>query len=151
MSAPGNDGKEGAGGMTDRTPDPAGEGTHRASERASTRVRKWLAPRMDGVPSELLSWLEVEENRPDEDRPDEEGDPAYPDGGDVHDVGRSLERRGVESLRRAMAGPGRNRDSAFHLLAADAYLTWSAEALLESSDPESALRALLRRVAAAGG
>jgi hypothetical protein len=38
-----------------------------------------------------------------------------------------------------MAHPGRVRENAFHLLAADALLTYACEAALESDDPEAAL------------
>lgn len=115
---------------------------------------------MDGVPAELQPWLEgfpegsaeassgalrdgCGDDLP-EGASDRRADP------EAEGVGPELARWGVEALRRAMGAPGRNRDSAFRLLAADAYLTWSSEALLESPDPETALRALLRRVADEG-
>jgi len=47
------------------------------------------------------------------------------------------------ALRAAAARPGRVRESAFDLLAADALLTYACEAALESEDPEGALDALL--------
>ncbi len=115
---------------------------------------------MDGVPAELRPWLEGSREGPAEGsagglpdgRPKDvpEGASHHPAGPGAEEAGPELARRGVEALRRATDAPGRNRDSAFHLLAADAYLTWSSEALLEGPDPEAALRALLRRVADEG-
>lgn len=96
-------------------------------------MERWLAERMERVPAEFRSWLDVDEED---------------EGAENRAVGRALERRGVGVLHEAMGAPGRNRDSAFRLLAADAYLTWSAEATVEGSDPETELRALVRRVAA---
>lgn len=54
----------------------------------------------------------------------------------LHD---QLARAGLAALDRAAARPGRVRESAFHLLVADALLTYACEAALESTDPESAL------------
>ena len=36
--------------------------------------------------------------------------------------------RGLDSLDQALGLPGRNRDAAFHLLAADAFITYACEA-----------------------
>lgn len=96
---------------------------------------------MEGVPAEFQPWLAVDEGA--------DGAPQHEDGDRA--PASSLELRGFEALRRAVSTPGRNRNSAFHLLAADAYLTWAAEASLEESDPESALRSFLRRVVAEDG
>ncbi|MDX1566898.1 MAG: hypothetical protein R3223_03795 [Longimicrobiales bacterium] len=96
---------------------------------------RWLAKRMERVPEEFRSWLDPEVDEGDD-------DPGS------SPVARDLEDRGLASLQEAVGAPGRNRDSAFHLLAADAYLTWSAEAVVEGSNPESELRDLVRRVAA---
>ncbi|MFP3949115.1 MAG: hypothetical protein ACOC8K_03060 [Gemmatimonadota bacterium] len=121
--------------------------------RRSSPVESWLAGRMERVPAEFRPWLEGDEEVGEafEDaadrsvgRPDDETDPEIPA------VAAALENRALRALRRAMSAPGRNRDSAFCLLAADAHLTWSAEALVERSDPESELRAFLHRVAAEG-
>jgi len=46
--------------------------------------------------------------------------------------------------------PGRVRESAFDLLAADALLTYACEAALESPDPEGVLGAILRRIVVEG-
>jgi len=46
-------------------------------------------------------------------------------------------------LDEARARPGRVRDSAFSLLAADALITYACEAALESDDPEGSLRRIV--------
>ncbi len=57
-----------------------------------------------------------------------------------------LERAALECLARALAPEGRERGGAFDLLAADAFVTWTAEAALDGEDPEARLRSLVRRV-----
>ncbi len=94
----------------------------------SPPVDRWLRDRFDDTPEEFLPWL---------DRPEGE------DGDALH---RVLEARGLAALSDALAQPGRNRESAFRLLAADAYLTFACEAILDLPDPESALTDLLHRV-----
>ena len=54
-----------------------------------------------------------------------------------------LESRGVASLAKALGKPGRDREAAFHLLAADAFLTYACEALAHEPDPRAALETLL--------
>lgn len=56
--------------------------------------------------------------------------------------------RAVHALERARATPGTVRESAFHLLAADALLTYACEAALEAAEPSHALSEVLRRAAA---
>lgn len=53
----------------------------------------------------------------------------------------------LRALREALARPGRNREGAFALLAADALLTEASRGLLEAEDPEEALIALMDRIA----
>lgn len=53
----------------------------------------------------------------------------------------SLEAR--DRLDAARARPGRVRESAFELLAADATITYACEAALEDDDPDRALISLL--------
>jgi hypothetical protein len=55
---------------------------------------------------------------------------------------------GLSELGKARAAPGRERASAFHLLAADALVTYACEAALEGPDPGEALKGILSRVAA---
>lgn len=52
----------------------------------------------------------------------------------------------LSSLDRARGRPGRVRESAFHLLGADALLTYACEAALEESVPAEALGRLLLQV-----
>jgi hypothetical protein len=54
-----------------------------------------------------------------------------------------LSRAGRTRLDLARARLGRVRGSAFHLLVADALITYACEAALESSDPEDSLRRLV--------
>ncbi|MFC1575141.1 hypothetical protein ACFL5A_00650, partial [Gemmatimonadota bacterium] len=92
----------------------------------------WLRDRVPPVPETFLPSLlrEVPEN------------PAGPG---------ELAQRGETALSRALASPGRNRDSAFHLLVGDAYLTYACEAMARSEDEvgpalESYLRQLGTRI-----
>lgn len=62
----------------------------------------------------------------------------------------TLAEEAVRSLAEALARPGRNREGAFHLLAADGYLTYACEAAAEAADVEGTLRRILRRVADPG-
>ena len=55
----------------------------------------------------------------------------------------ALDRATRLCLDEALARPGRVRESAFALLAADALLTYACEAAVESDDPDGALQALL--------
>lgn len=56
-----------------------------------------------------------------------------------------LAEAAFRALDEARGAPGRVRGSAYHLLAADALLTWACEAALESPDPEPVLAGLLQR------
>lgn len=123
---------------------------------ASAAAAGWLARRIDGVPPEFLPWLREhgavpgsEGSRKREDAGDDPPREVEGGGDDVGDVSRALEARGLDALLRALEAPGRVRESAFRLLAADAYLTWASEALLDLDDPEAALEDLVRRVARA--
>jgi hypothetical protein len=50
------------------------------------------------------------------------------------------------ALDRALERPGRVRESAFHLLAADALVTYACEAALDTEDPEGCLRSILAAI-----
>jgi len=69
------------------------------------------------------------------------GRSAAPDG-DVP-VSEELARAAGLALERALARPGRIRESAFDLLAADALFTWACEAALEEDEPEERLHRIL--------
>lgn len=90
-------------------------------------VDRWLEERLPAVPPILRSWLHRTE-------------------GPAEGVVGPLLARGRAALHDAVVRPGRNREAAFHLLAADAYLTWACEAAAEEDDPGDALAALTQSV-----
>lgn len=92
-------------------------------------VRSWLAGRTPPAPAPLARWI---------------GKIEY-GGGSVLD---GLVEGGLAELDRARSAPGRVRESAFHLLAADALLTYACEAALESPEPSERLGEILRKAAA---
>lgn len=114
----------------------------------SSDVESWLGRRMEGVPGEFRPWLEVDGGAPRADDPVEGSGPERaPDGEAVPTaIASELARRGLQALSDATARPGRNREAAFRLLAADAYLTYASEAILEDPEPAPALRKLIRRI-----
>jgi len=67
--------------------------------------------------------------------------------GDEDDAFPALASAALEELDRARRSPGRVRESAFHLLTADALLTYACEAALDLPDPDAALRDLVERAA----
>lgn len=87
----------------------------------------WLARRTPPPPRDLVPWLE---------------------GPDADGVLETLLLRARRALAAALAAPGRVRESAFHLLAADALFTYACEAALEDADPDRALRDVLTAAAA---
>jgi len=96
----------------------------------SPDARSWLAARSVPPPDVMTSWLEVE------------AEGASP-------IWESLTHAGVASLSRARSAPGRVRESAYHLLRADALLTYACEAAVETSpDPDAALGWILDTVGA---
>lgn len=110
-------------------------------------VRRWLEVRLGAVPDSFVSWIErYAEGDGGVESPSRDG--ARPSGGPEAGLSRELGDRGVRALRDALERPGRDREAAFRLLAADAYLTWACEAAVEREEPEAALRGLLDRVAA---
>lgn len=100
----------------------------------------WLDRVEPPVPGSFRKWLEP---------PDVGGGaPLAGDGsaGTLPPADR-LEEAGLAALDRAIRPAGRERGGAFDLLAADAFLTWAAEAALEEEDPEARLDALAHRLA----
>ncbi len=65
--------------------------------------------------------------------------------------GPELEEGALRALEAALERPGRNREGAFALLAADALLTWACEDAVGSADPETELLDLLARLGPQGG
>ena len=77
----------------------------------------WVATRTPPAPDELKVWLKI---------PDDGSDP---DGG-VASVPESLLRAGLLHLEEGLGGPGRDREAAYQLLAADALITYSCGAVV---------------------
>jgi len=94
-------------------------------------ARRWLAERTPHPPEPLARWLDGVELSGDS-------------------VLEALMHGGLRELARARAEPGRVRNSAFHLLAADALITYGCEAALETDAPEVELRRFVGLVSAPG-
>jgi len=97
----------------------------------------WLATRTPPAPDELKAWLKI---------PDDGTDP---DGG-VTSVPGSLLKAALVHLEDAVVRPGRDREAAYQLLAADALITYGCEAASEATDVRSALREVLVGVRTVG-
>ncbi len=97
----------------------------------------WLATRTPPAPDELKAWL----------KPPDDGEDL--DSG-VASVPGCLVAGGLAHLNEAAARPGRDREAAYQLLAADALITYSCEAASEAADVRGALREVLVRVSAGG-
>ena len=100
-------------------------------------VLDWVATRTPPAPDELKVWLKIP------------GDSSDLEGG-VASVPESLLRAGLLHLEEAVARPGRDREAAYQLLAADALVTYGCEAASESADVRGALREVLGRVSTGG-
>ena len=97
----------------------------------------WVATRTPPAPDQLKAWFKIP------------GDNSDPDGG-VASVPESLLRAGLLHLEDAVGRPGRDREAAYHLLAADALVTYGCEAASESADVRGALCEVLGRVSTGG-
>ena len=97
----------------------------------------WVATRTPPAPDELKVWLKI---------PDDSSDLE----GGVASVPESLLRAGLLHLEEAVGRPGRDREAAYQLLAADALVTYGCEAASESADVRGALREVLGRVSTGG-
>lgn len=93
-------------------------------------ARAFLALRAPAPPSALGRWLAA-------------GAPAG-------NAAQGLVRQGLEELARARRVPGKVRSSAWHLLAADALLTYACEAAMDATDPPRAFEEILQKAAAEG-
>ncbi len=98
---------------------------------------EWLATRTPPAPDELKAWLKIP------------GDGADPDGG-VASVPGCLVAGGLAHLDETVARPGRDREVAYQLLAADALITYGCEAASEADDVRGVLREVLVRVSRGG-
>ena len=90
-------------------------------------IGAWMEARRPAPPMDLERWLR-----------------ADGESGSMTERITSLARTALDESR---ARPGRIRESAFQLLAADALVTYACEAALEESDPAAALHAILLRTA----
>ncbi len=97
----------------------------------------WLATRMPPAPDELKAWLKVSDGG------------ANPDG-EMASLPGSLVASGSAHLDEAVAMPGRDREAAYQLLAADALITYACEAASEAVDVRGVLNEVLVRVLAGG-
>ncbi len=93
--------------------------------------RAWLAGRTPPAPESFQPWLESESLS---------GDPVD-----------ALCGAARTSLAEALARPGRNREAAFRLLAADALATYACEAAAESSGLEARLLDILAQLQQGSG
>lgn len=96
-------------------------------------MKRWLAERRPSPPLELAEALGAAAGPEASDADSFDGEAAA----------ARLLSEGVARLERAMADTGRVRESAFHLLAADALITYACEAALASEDPDAALIRIL--------
>ena len=90
-------------------------------------IRTWIEGRRPAAPMDLGRWLR-----------------ADAESGSMTERITLLARTALDEAR---AQPGRVRECAFHLLAADALVTYACEAALEEGDPPAALRRILLRTA----
>ena len=97
-------------------------------------VAAWLAAREPAPPAQLaeaLSAVLAEEM------------PRARSGGRESGLSEALTELGRACLEQALARPGRERESAYRLLEADALLTYACEAALEEADPVGSLRRIV--------
>lgn len=90
-------------------------------------VAAWLAARRPVPPANLRPWLSFQD-------------------GDGERMRAALTAAGCRELERARVHPGPIRQSALHLLVADALITYACEAALDEGDPKVALSEVLRAV-----
>ena len=95
---------------------------------AAEELRRSLSARVPAPPAEVVEWMV------------RFGDGSGGKGGAPSDMG-------VRALAEAMARPGRDREGAYALLAADGLITYAVEDAARAADPEAALLALVSRVA----
>jgi len=92
-------------------------------------LRAFLAQRVPPPPAPLATWLDGVET----------GEDA---------TATELLRVGLGELNTARSVPGRVRESAFHLLAADALITYACEVALEGEHPRARFADFVQRAAA---
>ncbi len=87
------------------------------------RYEAWLQERDPDVPAPLLDMLL--------------------EGGEVEPGPGELSRSGEVALARALNHPGGERAGAFHLLVADALITYACEETADTPDPPAGLKEIL--------
>ena len=87
----------------------------------------WIRSADPAVPGELARWIRAPTGE----------EPPGPD---------ALVEAAVDALRRSLQPAGRPREGAFHLLAADALVTWACEAALDAADPVERCAEVARHV-----
>ena len=92
-------------------------------------IRKWIDARQPPAPMDLRPWLHTDV-----------------ESGSMTERITNLARTALDEAR---GNPGRVRESAFHLLAADALVTYACEAAPAEQDPAGALRTILLETAGA--
>ena len=97
----------------------------------------WLAARTPAAPNELSAWLTT---------PGGESDGQRNLDGPADSIPEALLRAGLLHLDDALARPGRDREAAYRLLAADALITYCCEGASEAADIRCELRDILGRV-----
>lgn len=90
-------------------------------------LEAWLRGRTPPVPETFRAWMR----------------PAHPDAPASVDT---LAAEAMGALAAALSPGDLPRRGAFHLLAADGFLTYACEAALEEEDPVAALDGLVRRL-----
>ncbi len=85
-------------------------------------------PSLDAIPPELVEWME-----------------RYRRSGGAEP--EDLVEAALRALDASLARPGRNREAAFALLAADGLMTSALEQLASSENPEMEMRTLIRSIA----
>ena len=91
---------------------------------------------------DLAAWLEARRPSAPADLAERVTRSAREQPADVDRIS-ALVREACDRLDAARARPGRVRESAFELLAADALVTYACEAALETDDPVVSLREIL--------
>jgi hypothetical protein len=95
------------------------------------KLEAWMGSREPPVPSAFLPYLALSF--------------TAAEGGEEIGRGR-LTESGIAALEHALGRPGRDRAAAFHLLAADALVTYACEEAALENHPAEALTELLNRI-----
>ncbi len=103
------------------------------SDDTSNDIVSWLRSRSPTPPKSFQDWVTPENLE------------LLSQGSPSTDFIAELTAQAERALRRALDRPGRNREAAFHLLAAGAYYTYACEAAADTSDVLGSLEQQLAR------